>query len=182
MGVTDADTVALINSRDDRLAVWHVVIDPGWPMSRLCGAWIDTLAPSLYAQRYLLPFGDTLPDSLADVRSSSAGLFDPNGTRDAVVAAIQKLEVRHKDSPTKAGKPRASISWPDVPDPLDWSALPAVPRGVVDDPLARDTIVAAMWVSDLADAWAKVEVIRLSRDHLSDGDVLARPMPVAVAK
>ena len=41
MGVTDADTVALINSRDDRLAVWHVVIDPGWPMSRLCGAWID---------------------------------------------------------------------------------------------------------------------------------------------
>ncbi|UCZ62881.1 hypothetical protein [Mycolicibacterium phocaicum] len=181
MGNTDADTVALINCRGDRVAVWHIVIDPGWPMSRLCGAWIDALTPSLLVQRYLLPFGGTLPDSLADLRGSSAGTFDPNDTRDAIVADIEKLNARHEDSPTKAGKPRASILWPDVPAPLDWAALPAVPHGVVEDPLARETIAAAMWVASLADAWAKVEVIRLSRDHLSDGDSLARPMPVALA-
>lgn len=37
---TDADVVALINNQGNRLAIWHVVIDPSWPMGRLCGAWV----------------------------------------------------------------------------------------------------------------------------------------------
>jgi hypothetical protein len=34
---TDADGVAPINKQDDRLAIWHVVIDPSWPMGRHAG-------------------------------------------------------------------------------------------------------------------------------------------------
>lgn len=179
---TGADVVALINKRDDRLAIWHVVIDPSWPMGRLCGAWVDTVAPALYAQRYLLPFGDHLSDELTHIEGSSAGMFNANGTRDSIAAIIEKLDAQHKDSPTKAGKPRAPIVWPRLPEPLDWSTLPAPPRGVADDPLTSATIAAAGWVSRLADTWKSVEVNRLSRDYLADGDTTPRAMPVVLRR
>lgn len=177
---TDSDVVALINKQDDRLAIWHVVIDPSWPMSRLCGAWVDMVAPALYVQRYLLPFGNHLPEDLTDIAASSAGMFDPNGTRDAIAAAIEKLDARHKNSPTKAGKPRAAISWPRIPGFLDWSELPAPPRGVADDPLTSTTIAVANWIARLADVWSSVETVRLSRDYLADGDIAPKPMPVVL--
>lgn len=177
---TNVDVVALINKDSDRLAIWHVVIDPSWPMSRLCGAWVDTVAPALYAQRYLLPFGDRLPDDLAHLATDSAGALDANATREAIATVIDKLEARHKDSPTKAGKPRAPITWPRLPAPLDWATLPAPPRGVADDPLTSETIAVANWMSQLADAWSSIEVIRLARDYLADNDVAARPMPVVL--
>ncbi|OMB88078.1 hypothetical protein [Mycolicibacterium conceptionense] len=177
---TNADVVVLINKQGDRLAIWHVVIDPSWPMGRLCGAWVDTVAPALYVQRYLLPFGDRLPEELTDVTASSAGQFNANETRAAIETAIEKLDARHKDSPTKAGKPRAPITWPRLPAPLDWADLPVPPRGVADDPLTSETIAVANWVSQLAAAWSSIEVTRLSRDYLADGDTTPRPMPVAL--
>ena len=176
------DVVALINQRDSHLAIWHVVIEPSWPMGRLCGAWVDTIAPALYVQRYLLPIRDHLSEDLAYLRHGSAGTLDANSTREAVVEAIGKLDAQHRDSPTKAGKPRAPISWPQVPDPLDWTTLPAPPRGVVDNPLTGETIAVATWVSVLADVWSSVETIRLSRDHLANGDTMARPMPVTLRR
>jgi hypothetical protein len=177
---TDADVVALINKQGDRLAIWHVVVDPSWPMSRLCGAWVDTVAPALYQQRYLLPFDERLPDELTHLTPHSAGTLDSNATREAVVSVIDKLEARHKESPTKAGKPRAPITWPRLPAPLDWANLPAPPRGVADDPLTSETIAVADWVSQLAAAWSSIEVTRLSRDYLADDDVTPRPMPVVL--
>lgn len=177
---TDADVVALINKQGDRLAIWHVVIDPSWPMSRLCGAWVDTVAPALYQQRYLLPFDERLPDELTHLTPESAGTLDANATREAVISVIDKLEARHKESLTKAGKPRAPITWPRLPAPLDWANLPAPPRGVADDPLTGETIAVAGWVSQLAAAWSSIEVIRLSRDYLADDDVTPRPMPVVL--
>lgn len=177
---TTADVVALINKHGDRLAIWHAVIDPSWPMSRLCGAWVDTVAPALYARRYLLPFGDRLPDDLAHLADASAGTWDANATREAIAAVIEKLEARHKDSPTKAGKPRAPITWPRLPAPLDWADLPTPPRGVADDPLTSETIAVARWVAQLADAWSSIEVTRLSRDYLADNEVAPQPMPVVV--
>lgn len=174
------DVVAVVNKRDGRLAIWHVVIDPSWPMTRLCGAWVDIVEPSLCAQRYLLPFGGRLPTELAQHESFSAGVFDAAGTREAVIEAIRELDARHQDSPTKAGKARAPISWPRVPESLDWGSLPGPPRGVVEDPLTSETIAVARWLAQLADAWSSVEVLRLSRDYLADGDVTPRPMPVAL--
>lgn len=176
----DADVVALINKQGDHLAIWHVVIDPTWPMNRLCGAWVDTVAPALYAQRYLLPFDDQLPADLSDIAGASAGNLDANATREGMITKIVELDALHQDSPTKAGKPRTPITWPRVPAPLDWSNLPAPPNGVADDLLTSTTIAVATWVSRLADVWAEVEVQRLSRDYLADSDVSAQPMPVVL--
>ena len=129
--MSDADVVALINKDGDRLAVWHIVIGPEWPMSRLAGAWVDVIAP-------------------AHLESDSAGVIDPNATRGAIAARISELEVLHTSSPTKAGKPRAPIPWPRLPARLDWDDLPHPPRGVVEDPLMSQTIAVARWVADLA--------------------------------
>jgi hypothetical protein len=68
--------------------------------------------------RYLLPFADRLSDELTHIEPSSAGMLDGHGTRDAVAAIIDKWDAQHKDSPTKAGKPRAPIAWPRLPEPL----------------------------------------------------------------
>lgn len=174
----DADVVALVTHQNGRTAIWHIVIDPAWPMSRLSGAWVDTVAPAMYAQRYLLPFGDQLPISLEHLESDSAGVFDPNATRDAVAAVIDVLDAQHLDSPTKAGKPRAAISWPRVPEPLDWGPIPAPPYSVADDKLTSESIAVAKWVSRLADVWSETEVVRASRDYLCGGDRSPRPMPV----
>lgn len=177
---TAADVVALINKHGDRLAIWHVVIDPSWPMSRLCGAWVGTVSPALHWQRYLLPVSDRLPDDLAHLTPDSAGVLDANATREAIATVIEKLQARHNDSPTKAGKPRAPITWPRLPAPLDWAHLPAPPRGVAEDLLTSETIAVAGWVAQLADAWSSVEITRLSRDYLADKNVAPRPMPVVL--
>jgi len=175
-----ADVIALINSQGDRNAIWHVVIDPAWPMSRLCGAWVDVVAPALYVQRYLLPFGEHLPDDMTQLEAHGAGMFDPNATRDSVVRRIAELDAQHKDSPTKSGTDRAPVPWPQIPERLDWANLPDPPRGVADDPLTSETIAVARWLSDLATAWAGVEALRLSRTHLSDGESKPRPLPVVL--
>lgn len=179
--MSDADVVALINKDGDRLAVWHIVIGPEWPMSRLAGAWVDVIAPALYVRRFLIPFGGCLPNDLAHLESDSAGVIDPNATRGAIAARISELEVLHKNSPTKAGKPRAPIPWPRLPARLDWDDLPHPPRGVVADPLTSQTIAVARWVADLATAWSNVETNRLSRDHLAGQESVAQAMPVVLA-
>lgn len=175
---TNVDVVALINERRGRLAVWHVVVDPTWPMSRLCGAWMDSTASELFAERYLLPFEGRELGGFGDVESVSAGIIDVDKTRSAVTTAIADLDVLHRNSPTKSGTARAAISWPRVPEPLDWTMLPVPPRGVLDDSLTSETIAVARWVADLADAWSGVETIRCSRKHLAGADTNARPFPV----
>lgn len=176
----DADVVALVKQQNDRTAFWHIVIDPTWPMSRLSGAWVDTVAPALYAKRLLLPFGGQMPDGLEHLEAESAGVLDPNATRDAVAAVIEELNAQHLNNPTKAGKPRAAISWPRVPEPLDWAHIPKPPRGVAEDSLTSESIAVATWVSRLADVWAEIEVIRVSRDYLSAGLKVQRPIPVVL--
>ncbi len=55
------------------------------------------------------------------------------------------------------------------------------PRGVADDALTSEMIAAATWVCRLADAQSSVEVTRLSRDYLADGDTTPRAMPVVLS-
>lgn len=180
--MSSADVVALVNQQGKRTAIWHVVIDPAWPMSRLSGAWVDVVAPAMYAQRYLLPVGERIPANLAYLAAEDAGVVEPNATRDAIAAVIDQLTAQHLDNPTKAGKPRAPISWPQLPEHLDWTRLPNPPNGVADDPLTSETIALARWLSRLADAWSNTETIRLSRDYLSGDDSVPRRMPVVLRK
>lgn len=168
--------VATINSADGRTAIWYTDCGVDSDLTRLCGAWVDLTdeqTEHVLAQRTLLSFPDTPIPEL----STEITVLDPNATRAAVLAEIDRLDALHRQSLTAAGNPRAAINWPTVPDELDFADLPAVPPGVSTDPLIADTIAVARWLENLADAWAAVETHRTSREHLREGQPRLRPFP-----
>ena len=181
-----SSVVAVVNGDGDRTAVWHVDIGAPMPqMSRLCGAWVtdgDRPASAVVAVRLFFPVGGQVPDAVADLVPASAGSLDMTATLAAISKRIDELDARHKASKTKAGKPHAPITWPELPKALNWASPPAPPAGVVGDPFVAGTIGVAHWVADLADAWSAVETKRLSREHLAAGDTQPRPLPVVLVK
>ena len=106
------------------------------------------------------------------------GTVDLNVTLSAVGEVIAELDKKHRGSRTAAGKPRAPIGWPELPEQLDWAALPATPGGVNPDPFVAEVIAVAYWVTGLAEAWSAVETIRASREYLANGDVTTRLLPI----
>jgi hypothetical protein len=173
---SEADVVAIVNTVGDRVAIWHVVVSPSYPMSRLSGAWTHA-STDLVATRLILPFHGQLPDSLAYLESASAGVIDVSATLAAVSEVVAKLDELHKSSRNGVGKSRAPINWPQLPLPVDWASPPSPPNGVVDDPFVAMTVGVACWVADLADTWSAIETRRLSRDHLAGSDKGPRPLP-----
>jgi hypothetical protein len=174
-----ADVVAVVNAVGDRVAVWHVVISPSYPLSRFSGAWTDVSA-GLVAGRLILPFDGQLPDALTYLEPVSAGVLDVSATLAAVSEVVADLDALHKSS--RVGKTRAPIDWPLPPQRLDWASPPAPPKGVVDDPFVAQTVGVARWVADLADTWSAIETKRLSREHLAGGDEGPRPLPVVLVE
>jgi hypothetical protein len=183
----EADVVAVINAEADinadaeRIAIWHVVVSPSYPMGRLSGAWVHAAA-DLVATRLILPFGGQLPDALTYLASASAGVIDVPATIAAISERIAKLDKLHESSRNAAGKNRAPIDWPPLPPPLDWASPPSPPAGVVDDPFIASTIGVARWVADLADTWSAIETKRLSRAHLAAGDTHPQALPVVLVE
>lgn len=175
------DVVAVVNADGDRIAIWHVVLRPSYPMSRLSGAW-EHASAGLVATRLILPFGGQMPNALTHLASASAGVIDVSATLAAVSQWLDKLVTLHESSRTARGKSRAPIEWPALPAPLDWTSPPSPPAGVVDDPFIASTIGVARWVAHLADAWSAIETKRLSREHLAAGDTQPRPLPVVLVK
>ena len=176
-----ADVVAVVNADGDRIAIWHVVLSPSYPMSRLSGAW-EHASPGLVATRLILPFGGQMPNSLTHLAPTSAGVINVLATLAAVSDWLDNLVTLHESSRNASGKSRAPIKWPALPAPLDWTSPPSPPAGVVDDPFIASTIGVARWVADLADAWSAIETKRLSREHLAAGDTQPRPLPVVLVK
>jgi hypothetical protein len=175
------DVVAVVNADGDRIAIWHVVLSPSYPMSRLSGAW-EHASAGLVATRLILPFGGQMPDALTHLASASPGVIDVSATLAAVSEWLDKLVTLHESSRNARGKSRAPIKWPALPAPLDWTSPPSPPAGVVDDPFIASTIGVARWVADLADAWAAIETKRRSREHLAAGNTQPRPLPVVLVK
>jgi hypothetical protein len=176
-----ADVVAVVNADGDRIAIWHVVLSPSYPMSRLSGAW-EHASACLVATRLVLPFRAQMPDALTHLASASAGVIDVLATLAAVSEWLDKLVTLHESSRNARGKSRAPIEWPALPAPLDWTSPPSPPAGVVDDPFIASTVGVARWVAHLADAWSAIETKRLSREHLAAGDTQPRPLPVVLVK
>jgi hypothetical protein len=176
-----ADVVAVVNAVGDRVAIWHVVVSPSYPLSRLSGAWTHA-STDLVATRLILPFDGQLPDALAYLEPVSAGVMDVLATLAAISEVVAKLDDRHKSSRNGVGKSRAAIDWPPLPAPLDWTSPPPSPNGVVDDPFVARTVGVARWVADLADTWSAIETKRLSREHLAGGDEGPRPLPVVLVE
>jgi hypothetical protein len=179
-----ADVIALLRYREGASAVWHVDINPSTPLARLCGAWVtgdaDTLR-SVLAARLLLPFGGHLDPEAALLADRAVGIVDPNATLASIGNRISELDALHSESKTAAGKARAPVDWPKLPEPLDWAALPSPPRGVNPDPFVAETLAVARWLAELAEVWSAVEVARTSRQHLAGGDLTTQPLPVALA-
>jgi hypothetical protein len=99
----EADVVAIVNANGDRIAIWHVVVGPTYPMGRLCGAW-QHASPDLVATRLILPFGGQLPDALTYLASASAGVIDVSATLAAISDRIAELDALHESSRTE-GRP-----------------------------------------------------------------------------
>jgi hypothetical protein len=179
-----ADLIALFRYSKDASAVWHVDINPSTPLARLCGAWVTSdvhTLQSVVAGRLLLPFGGRLTAQAGLLADGSDGIVDPNATLTSIRSIMSRLDALHCDSRTAAGKARAPITWPTLPEPLEWAALPSPPRGVNPDPFVAEMIAVAQWLADLADAWSAVEVARTSRAHLACGDLTIRPLPLSIA-
>jgi hypothetical protein len=178
-----ADLIALFRYGEGVSAVWHVDISPSTPLARLCGAWVADNCSTLrgvLAARLLLPFGGQLDREAALLADTAVGIVDPNATLASIGNRISELDVLHRESKTAAGKARAPINWPKLPEPLDWAALPSPPRGVNPDRFVAETIAVARWLAELAEVWSAVEVARTSRDHLAGDDLTSQPMPVAL--
>ncbi|MGV0991107.1 MAG: hypothetical protein ACOYB7_02530 [Mycobacterium sp.] len=175
--------IVLVNGDDSRTAIWHVDVGPPLAgMSRLGGAWV-TDNGSVYGQvvtgRHVFLFGGVVP---ASVEAWVGSVIDVPGTLTNIRDWIAEHNRLHEASRTEKGNERAPLNWPRLPEPLDWDALPAPPRGVVDDKLIAETIVAAHWIADLAQTWQAIETLRLSRDHLKGGDVESRILPFALVQ
>jgi hypothetical protein len=180
--VQSADVIAVFRYGEGASAVWHVDISPSTPLARLCGAWVagdaNTLR-SVLAARLLLPFGGRLDKEAVLLADRAVGIVDPNATLASISNTISGLDALHRDSKTAAGNARAPITWPTLPQSLDWAALPSPPRGVNPDPFVSETIAVARWLADLAEVWSAIEVARTSRQHLAGGDLTHRPLPTA---
>jgi hypothetical protein len=179
------DVIAITRSAGGVSAIWHVDISPATPLGRLCGAWVtddpDTWRKVL-AARLLLPFGGRVDESLAAVVDTTFGIVDVTATLATVSDRVAELDALHRASKTAAGNARAPIKWPDLPTPLDWVNLPSPQPGVNPEPFVAETIAAARWIADLADAWSSVETARISRKHLAGSDIELHPFPVALAQ
>jgi hypothetical protein len=172
--------IALVNRDDCRTAVWHVDIGPPMVGSRLGGAWVmdnDIADHRVIVGRHVFLFGDVMPPT---VEASITSVIDVPGTLANIANWIAEYDKIHAESLTELGNRRLPISWPRLPQPLDWNALPAAPTGVVDDKLISETIVAAHWMADLAQTWQAIETLRLSRAHLRGGDLETRILPFAL--
>lgn len=161
--------------------IWYVNTDPMTDLNRLCGAWVTADAEqrkNLLAQRWVLQFADSpVPDFVpAHLR------FDANRTRQAVIDQIESLGRTHYATRTKSGSARAAIEWPSVPDALDFTDVPHVPRGASrDDPAIADTVAVAYWLQELVEAWSRVETIRCGREHLLGDSPSPRRIPLVAA-
>lgn len=175
------DVIALFRYGEGTSAVWHIDISPSTPLARLCGAWVTGDARTLrnvLTARLLLPFGGRLDVEAASLADEAVGIIDPNAIHASIGSRVSELDALHHASKTAAGSDRAPISWPTLPEPLDWAALPPPPRGVNPDPFVAETITVARWLADLADAWSKIETARTSRQHLAAGDLTTQALPV----
>lgn len=175
----------MVNGDADRMAIWHVAVEPVVQASRLCGAWVTDdpdVQRTVVATRNIVLFGDSSNDYVAALLADTQGVIDLKAAFVAIEQYTDSLNEIHRASPTPSGSPRAPISWPAPQQVPNWDSLPPVPAGVVEDPLICSTIAAARWLTDLADTWSTIETIRASKSHISIGSRSPQPLPFVLTK
>ena len=184
MNPDDLSAIAVVNGDAEMMAIWHVAVEPVAQTARLCGAWVtdeNDVQRKVVSSRKVVVFGEQSNDRITALLNDACGVIDLKATIVAIEQHIGVVTDIHHASRTPKGSPRAPLAWPALPPMLDWAAPPAVPDGVVEDPLIRSTIAASRWLADLADLWAAIETIRTSRPHLAEGNPMAGPLPFVLA-
>ncbi|GAB2656695.1 hypothetical protein GCM10027169_20420 [Gordonia jinhuaensis] len=176
--MTTVTLKVLAGAGEDR-AIWSVDIQPTFQSSRLCGAWMnpgpEDLSDLLRGQPLLTVGASPEP---AELRCRHIDLGE---THQALVESIDQLAALNRASRTPKGNRRAPLPRPKVPAiPEDIHASGGKPpHGFVNpSPAAISAVRAAHYLAALADAWAKVETLRLSRDYLRADTTDHRQFPV----
>ncbi|HMS75945.1 hypothetical protein [Gordonia sp. (in: high G+C Gram-positive bacteria)] len=153
--------VVVVNAGEDRVISWQVSVRPEPVMTRLVGAWTSGHVPASKTSAVLLAGQGPTPESVMEME-----VFQFEECWKVVLAEQHRLETLNTLSLTKSGAPRAPIEWSMIPDVLTFDTAFQTLPGVTDDPDIAYTLGIARWVQSLADAWAELETIRTSRDHL----------------
>lgn len=172
--------VAVVNADGVNVAIWHVAAEPVARTARLCGAWVTDdpeVQTRVIAARAVVVFGDDPTDRIRPLLTHAGGIIDIPATLLAIGQHISAVDEVHRASRPPKGLKRAPISWPALPSNPDWEELPAVPAGVVEEPLIRSTIAVAIWVAELADLWSSIESTRTSKPHLAEANPAPIPLP-----
>lgn len=183
MSPNEMRAILVLNGDADRMAIWHIAVEPVVQTSRLCGAWVTDdpdVQRTVVATRNIVLFGDLSNDYIDALLAHARGVIDLKATLVAIEQYTDGLNEIHSASPTPNGSLRAPISWPAMHQVPDWNSLPPVPAGVVEDPLIHSTIAAARWLARLADTWSAIESVRASKSHLSIGIPSLRHLPLVV--
>ena len=140
MNPEDMSAIAVVNGDADMMAIWHVAVEPVAQTARLCGAWVTDefdVQRKVVGSRKVVVFGDQSNDRIMALLTDARGVIDLKATFVAIEQHIGAVNDIHRVSRTPKGNPREPITWPTLPPMLDWGVLPAVPPGVVEDPLIR---------------------------------------------
>ncbi|MFM9376552.1 hypothetical protein [Gordonia sp. VNK21] len=170
-------SLKVLATAEDTRALWSVNVQHDFGPGRLCGAWIDaddhTLAQIIGAQPLHLTAGTDAPTDL------DCALLDLPATRQAMVDEVDRLVELNRASRTPKGNPRAPLQRPDIPElPTTGNTDEDQLRGVVtDNPAALEALRSAHYLADLADAWSRIETLRLSREYLRGDTPQAREFP-----
>ncbi|MFE3759482.1 hypothetical protein ACFXO9_34715 [Nocardia tengchongensis] len=174
---TFTPSVAVVDHVDEQFIVWHVNIGSDLSLSRMAGAWVlgvdevDVLTNLTVERHIAFASRSALPKGL-----SPAGFIDLDRTvehaRSEIVAADRLFTDHQLTVPHSLVRP----DWPPMRHPERSQRLPST--------LAEHLVPAlslAYGLRDLADAWAKFEALRITRDYLiPHGGPSARPLPLEV--
>lgn len=165
--------IKILSVVDDDQAIWSVNVGPEAGPGRLCGAWVNVNAADarsiLDGQPVHVLNDAPVPDGVR------CRIVDVEGTRQRLHDEIDILVAANRGSRTPKGNRRAPLQPPTVP-PIPTERTPIF--GVVaTEPAAVAAIFDAHYLAQLADAWSKVETLRLGRDYLRGDIPHARPFP-----
>ncbi|APA97295.1 hypothetical protein [Nocardia seriolae] len=192
----DLHSLAVLGAAGERLVIWHVNVGASLGESRLSGAWVleDSRVDEIRSLTSDFPVvltgegvevtragepGPVESSAKGVVVCGTAGTIDVGTTVETVCAEIEFVDARFTEQQDATGGKLTRPQWPVIVSPEEV-ALTDSQVDVVDDHI-RPVLTLARGLSDLAEAWAAFESLRLARSFLVEfGGPLARPLPLAV--
>lgn len=164
-------------SSGGQVAVWQVVTGTSRGLSRMAGAWVlerteTHLIDALLRHRWVLSVTGGA-HVIAAAETAILGYVDPHATLAGIRAEVTELQDRFDGEPRPKSRKLVAPDWPVIPaafDPVSFTSAAAP---------AEVALAASRWVTDVADAWQKIETERVARPFLiAPAGPLARVLPI----